>query len=174
MLPLGKSVENALHCLIYLTESGANAPRPSRTLARLAEYQGVSESSLAKIFTRLTKAGLVRSTVGVGGGFELARPSEEISFWDVVIAVEGGFRLFECREVRAGCVLYREHKEKPDWLVGGTCEIHGVMLEAEAQVKAVLRRRTLAWLARTVAGKVPAAARAATAAWFAGAHTGVD
>lgn len=163
MATLGKGVEYALHCMLPLVNPPDGAVI---TLADLAAYQGVSESYLAKVFTRLTKAGLVRSAVGAHGGYELARPADRISFWDVVLAVEGGFRLFDCHNVREGCVLYRNEVEKPAWLVSGTCQIHGVMLEAEARVKAELESRTLAWLVQAVDRKIPKSEVEATLRWF--------
>ena len=152
MAVLGKGVEYALHCITYLIDPPGGAVL---TVSDLAEFQGVSESYLAKVFTKLTKSGLIRSSIGAKGGYELARPAAQISFWDVVVAVEGGLSLFECRNVRENCTLYREKEKKPDWLISGTCEIHRVMIEAEERVKTTLQEKNLAWLAQEVGSKIP-------------------
>ena len=163
MAALGKGVEYALHCMTYLIDPPDGV---IVTVSHLAEFQGVSESYLAKVFTKLSKAGLIRSSIGAKGGYELARPAEKISFWDVVVAVEGGWRLFECRNVRHGCVLFKDQNEKPNWLISGTCEIHKAMLEAEKQVKVSLQEKNLAWLAQQVDRKIPKAAQTKCVQWF--------
>jgi len=163
MATFGKGVEYALHCISFLIDPPDGAVL---TVSELAKFQGVSESYLAKVFTKLTKAGLIRSSTGARGGYELIRPAEQISFWDVVVAVEGKPKLFECRNVRAGCVLYQNDKVKPEWLVSDVCSIHRVMLEAEQQVKTVLQEKTLAWLAQETGKKIPKKEQKKFSQWF--------
>lgn len=167
MATFGKGVEYALHCMAYLIDPPDGAVL---TVSDIARFQGVSETYLAKIFTKLTKAGLVRSSIGAKGGYELAKAVDQISFWDVIMAVEGGVNLFQCRNIRAGCALYRDKKEKPDWLVRGVCEIHRVMLEAEQQLKLNLQQKTLAWLSDKVSKKIPKDEMKKFAHWFAQAN----
>ncbi len=57
-------------------------------LVEIAQRQQVSLSYLEQIFSRLRSAGLVRGQRGPGGGFRLARPPEEISVGEIVMAVE--------------------------------------------------------------------------------------
>lgn len=163
MATFGKGVEYALHCLLYLPDASGGA---TLAVGNIAKFQGVSETYLAKIFTKLKKAGLVRSSIGAQGGYELARPADQISFWDVVVAVEGKLNLFECRNIRTGSALYRDKKEKPNWLVSGPCEIHKVMMDVEDQIKATLQARTLAWLAQEVGKKVPKREMEKVVQWF--------
>lgn len=163
MAILGKGVEYALHCMNYLIDPPGGAVLTVKDIAR---FQGVSESYLAKVFTKLSKAKLIRSSIGAKGGYELARPPEQISFWDVVVAVEGGFSLFECRNVRSSCALFKDEMEKPDWLVSGTCEIHNVMIQAEASAKKTLQEKNLAWLAKTVSKKIPDVEQKKFIQWF--------
>lgn len=163
MATFGKGVEYALHCLLYLLDTPAQGVR---VVGDIADFQGVSESYLAKVFTRLKKGGLVRSSTGAKGGYELARAPELISFWDVVVAVEGEPKLFECRNIRACSALHRDKAVQPDWLGAGPCEIHKVMLEAEAQLRASLQAKNLAWLAKTVEKKLPPDELEKVAHWF--------
>jgi len=59
----GASVEYGLHCLLYL----ADPPEGVRPSSRdLAEFQGVSPAYIAKLFTQLEKAGLVRRAAWPG------------------------------------------------------------------------------------------------------------
>ncbi|MFC3226207.1 RrF2 family transcriptional regulator [Marinibaculum pumilum] len=165
----GANVEYGLHCLLLLVRMPGGAGADGATLppsaGDLAAYQGVSPSYLAKTFTRLEKAGLVRATEGAGGGFELARPAAEISVLDVVDALEGGRKLFDCQDVRHRCILYAD--APPAWATSGTCGIHAVMLQAERQMRQVLGATSLADLAAGLAPKVPAEFERQARAWFA-------
>lgn len=55
----------------------------------MAERQGIPRQFLVQILQQLKAAGLVQSTRGSSGGYQLARPASEISLWDVVLAVRG-------------------------------------------------------------------------------------
>lgn len=164
MATLGKGVEYALHCLLYLAD-----PSDGRSLAvgDIARFQGVSETYLAKVFTKLKKAGLVRSALGVHGGYELARKPEDITFWDVAIAVEGEVRLFECWNIRAQSAIYRDGQPSPDWSERGPCTIHQVMMDVEAQIKRALQAKNLAWLAAEVGRKISKQEKERAIQWFA-------
>lgn len=144
----GTNVEYALHCLLYLVELPEETHVGSRDLA---EFQGISPSLVAKLFTQLQKAGIVGSTAGIRGGYRLARGPDTISVYDVVRAVDGEQPLFKCREIRANCILY--DGKSSDTATRGLCSIHAVMLQAEEQMFGELKRHTLAGLARTVEQK---------------------
>jgi Rrf2 family protein len=146
----GSAVEYGLHCLLYLVGQGDGDPPSSRDLA---EFQGVSSSYVAKLFTQLEKAGIVMSAEGVRGGYRLARPADRISVLDVADALEGGKPMFQCREIRRNCVLYGDNPPKS--ATSGTCAIHAVMLEGEREMRRVLAARSLADIAATVNAKVP-------------------
>jgi Rrf2 family protein len=157
----GSSVEYGLHCLLHLVEPFEQGQPSSR---ELAEFQGISPAYVAKLFTRLEKAGLVASVEGVGGGFRLARPPERITVLDVVDALETNKRLFECRNIRDKCILYG--KELPYPKRDSNCSIHAVMLEAESRMRESLEQTTLASLAAKVRSKFSARNRVARAKWF--------
>lgn len=161
MSHFGSGVEYGLHCLLYLVDAPAEQPPSARDLA---EFQGVSPTYVAKLFTQLEKAGLVASAEGVGGGFRLARPADEITILDVVDALEGRKPLFQCREVRARCILFADNP--PNWASRGTCAIHAAMREAEAHMRRSLQSQTLADLAGKVAPKLPARFIGETQDWF--------
>ncbi|HED17294.1 MAG TPA: Fe-S cluster assembly transcriptional regulator IscR [Gammaproteobacteria bacterium] len=58
------------------------------SLADISERQGISLSYLEQLFTRLRRAGLVRSTRGPGGGYSLSRNADDIPVADVIVAVD--------------------------------------------------------------------------------------
>ena len=82
--------QHALRALIYLAEKDAPGPVLVREIADAA---GVPRQSLAKILHGLRNQGLVRSTKGPGGGYQLARPGEYMRVVEVIEAVDGRVEL---------------------------------------------------------------------------------
>lgn len=155
-------VEYALHCLLYMVNIPAGK---SVGIKDLAKYQGVSETYLSKVYTKLRKSGIVRSIPGVNGGYELARSPQDITFWNVVEAVEGNSPLFQCAEIRQKELLL-DKNNLPDSYTKCPCLIKVVMLEAEDQMRQYLRGRTLAWLHEQVENKIPDDHMKAINDWF--------
>jgi Rrf2 family protein len=151
MSHISSGVEYALHCLLHLADPPSGLSDAS--VRDLAELQGLSVEFVAKLFTKLHKAGLTIATEGARGGFRLARPSNKISVLDVVVAVDGPKALFDCREIRANCAVFEG--QPPRWATQGVCSIHALMLEAEKSMKEILAGQTLASLAERVNSKAP-------------------
>ena len=103
-------------------------------------------------------------TICARGGFRLAREPESISALDVVVAIDGKKRLFECREIRRRCAIFG--RKPPGWATNGVCSIHAIMLEADARMREALAARTLADLAVRVSAKAPRDFSQEIAAWF--------
>lgn len=154
----GAAVEYALHCVIWLIDHRISAASSKD----LADLQGVPPAMLAKIMPKLEKAGVVVSKSGIAGGYALAREPVSISVLEIVDAVEGNRRVFDCKEVRRGCVLFGG--QPPLWSTSGVCGIHAVMLRAEKQMRLELARTSLADLARGV--NQPADFEASVASWL--------
>lgn len=67
---------------------------PGPTSVRdIAERTGLPQPYLEQILLALKGAGLVRSKRGVGGGYTLARPADEIRLSEIVSAVDGPISL---------------------------------------------------------------------------------
>lgn len=131
-------VEYAFHSLFYLID----VPKPVG-IRHIAELHGITESYLSKVFTRLRKAGIVRSVPGVHGGYVLSRNAGDISFWDVVEAVEGGSAFFQCAELRKKNLFVTDPSV---YTPACPCLIKVVMHEAEELFRASLRTKSLLWL----------------------------
>jgi Rrf2 family protein len=86
----------ALRSLLYLVEEGGDRPVQ---LARIAETQKIPPKYLELIMLDLKKAGLIRSTRGPRGGYKLMRAASEISFGEIVRALEGPIALISCASV---------------------------------------------------------------------------
>ncbi len=156
-------VEYALHCLLYMIniEEGRSVG-----IKDLATFQGISETYLSKVYAKLSKAEIIKSVPGVKGGYMLARSAEEITFWDVVEAVEGREDFFQCAEIRQNTILL-DKENLPDSHTKCPCLIKTVMLEAENEMKKYLNGKTLAWLYDEVYNhKLPKDVERATIEWF--------
>ena len=114
-----KATNYALHTMVYL----ALAPKGKSTgVEQLAKIQNLSPTYLSKILTKLVKARLIESTPGVNGGYRIVSKSHDVSFLDVVHAVEGKTQLFSCS------LAHGELDRSND------CLIEQVMTEAEQKM----------------------------------------
>jgi Rrf2 family protein len=134
MLQIPRKVDYALRAVIYLS---ARDPGKSCSAAEIAEHQSIPRKFLEKITQDLIRGGLVRSKRGPDGGYHLARPPREISFRDVIEAVEGPIAVNVCLEAHAKC----DHLSK--------CTMLGVWKEVQERVVEVFARTTLADLPPT-------------------------
>jgi Rrf2 family transcriptional regulator, cysteine metabolism repressor len=85
--------EYGVRVMIQLGRRNGDGPVP---LAEIAEAETLPLAYLEQLVARLRKAELVRSTRGAHGGYELARPPEEISMAEVVYALEGTLVPMQC------------------------------------------------------------------------------
>lgn len=83
---------------------------------QLAEETGLPAPTVQKLVSRLTSAGLLRSSRGARGGLQLARPAAAITLADIVEAVEGPIALTACIEAgRQECTLGQDCTVRPHW-----------------------------------------------------------
>ncbi|MGX7896201.1 RrF2 family transcriptional regulator [Tsuneonella sp. HG222] len=82
----------------------------------LAHETGLPLPTVQKLVSLLSKAGLLRSVRGAGGGLQLARPAAAITLADIVEAVEGPIALTACVETgRHDCALEGSCNVQPHW-----------------------------------------------------------
>ena len=75
-------------CLAMLELAGRHGdPRPVR-LADVADKHGIPGRFLVQILLQLKNAGLVASTRGAAGGYQLARPPADITLADVLGVID--------------------------------------------------------------------------------------
>jgi len=66
------------------------------TLAGIGARQSISLSYLEQLFGKLRRHALVESVRGPGGGYRLARPSEQVSVADIILAVDEPLDATQC------------------------------------------------------------------------------
>jgi Rrf2 family protein len=132
---MSDGVEWALHCCAVLA---VVPPDKGLTAAKLAEFHGVPGAYLAKHLQALTRAGVFEAVPGRKGGYRLARPAMDITVLEVVEAVEGRTRAFQCKEIRQ-----QGPAAGPKSDYKGICGIARVMYDAEAAYREKLASVTI-------------------------------
>lgn len=102
------------------------------SMQEIADCQKISRKYLDTLFNSLKVAGLVVSRRGLGGGWELTRPPDQIQLAQVFQALEGSLGLVPCVELPDTC---------PRSAACVAREIYGEMNQA---LLAILARYTLA------------------------------
>lgn len=89
---LSQTVEYALRAVVHLADQLPEA----RTTEQIAEVTRVPKAYLSKVLQALSRAGVVRSQRGLGGGIALARSPQDLTILEVVNAVEPLQRIRTC------------------------------------------------------------------------------
>lgn len=72
-------------------------------LKEVSRRQAISEKYLEQIVTQLSRAALLRSVRGAGGGYLLTRRAEEYTVGEILRALEGSLAPVSCAEDPACC-----------------------------------------------------------------------
>ena len=105
------------------------------TLAGVSERQKISLSYLEQLFGKLRRHGLVESVRGPGGGYNLARPADNVSVADVILAVDEPIDATRCGG-------------KENCLDDKRCMTHELWANLNAHIFSFLRSVTLEQLVR--------------------------
>ena len=109
----------------------------------IADRTGLPQPYLEQILLALKGAGLVRSKRGVGGGYVLARPAEDITLAQIVSAVDGPIVVGDFGEPHANGACDHE----------GQCVLLAIWADVGEQMRLLLEASTLADIARIAQGK---------------------
>ncbi len=139
---LKNQVEWALHCCAVLSALPEGKYLSTKALS---EFHGVPKEYLSKALQNLSQARLVEGTLGPTGGYRLAKLPKNITFLDIVEAVEGKKNTFKCSEIRGNnpCLTDKKTPDKP-------CAIARVMWDADEAWREKLRSVTLEDLQATL------------------------
>lgn len=114
---------------IALNSHGVAVP-----LRDVAQRQEISDKYLEQIVTQLSRAGLVRSVRGAGGGYLLTREPEEYTVGEILRVLEGNLAPVSCVDQDDTCRCGRTDR----------CVTVEVWREIQAAVSSVVDRMTLA------------------------------
>ncbi len=121
MLKISKLTDYATVIMSYL------ALDPSRVYSAtcIAKATHLTVPTVSKLLKILSESGLVRSFRGTGGGYKIAKPTQEITVADVVSAIEGKLAMTECCAENKTCALDSLCGIKENWQI-----INKIILEA--------------------------------------------
>jgi Rrf2 family protein len=131
VLQISRKIDYGLRAMIHL------AGLPDGRIASLQDLSStlhIPREFLAKILKVLAARGLVRSARGAHGGYQLARPAGQISFLEVIEAVEGPVQLNVCLDQKDRCD------------VSSSCTMYHVWKAGQDRMLEVYRRTTIAEL----------------------------
>ncbi len=114
----------AARALLSLALHGSDRPT---SVKEIAERTHLPQPYLEQILLSVKGAGLVRSKRGVGGGYVLARPPDDITLADIVAAVEGPQ------------ILMADHPDHCE----GHCILQEVWIGVDNESRRILERVTL-------------------------------
>jgi Rrf2 family protein len=129
MMQVSRKVDYALRAAIYLSAQPEGRPVP---VSEIAARRRIPKKFLEKIIKDLIRAAIVTSHRGAHGGYTLNRPARQISFRDVIEAVEGPISLNVCVT------------EQRDCSVVASCNMQRVWLEGQRRVLEYFEGTTLA------------------------------
>jgi Rrf2 family protein len=139
-----------------MVELGRQTPEQPTSLKAIAAAESLPLAYLEQVVARLKKAGLVMSARGAHGGYWLARPADEITMDQVVLALEGAIAPMEC--------FVTDHTERvlcshptPD--AGHHCATKLLWMRVQGGIARSLQTTTLAELvefSRREVGRPPA------------------
>lgn len=139
---LSQKARYALRALLHIAEQDGGAPIQ---VEKIAKAQAVPRKFLEAIMTDLTKAGIVVSRRGPGGGYVLAKPANDISFADVLWTIDGPIALVPCASQNFYSKCGDCHDE-------ATCQIRKVMAKVRNETVGILAGTTLAEMAQKETG----------------------
>lgn len=95
-----KKTEYAIRAMSEL----AHDPQTLATANQIAQRQDIPPKYLPQIVSELTRAGLLMSVRGYGGGVRLSRPAVEITLLSIIQAMQGPLTMFECQLGETECM----------------------------------------------------------------------
>jgi len=126
--------EYGLRCLVQLANLRDSE---SLTLPQIAEREGISVANAGKLMWLLNKSGFVSATRGTKGGYQLARPADEIRLSEVI-------KVLDDDEIAGHCESYTGVLDS--CIHKGNCGIRSVISGLHDIVQNALSNITLAHL----------------------------
>ena len=105
------------------------------TAAEVAERTHIALPTVSKVLKLLQRSGLVTSTRGSHGGYQLASPASQITAVKILDALEGPFAITECSGEHSSCGLE------------SNCRVGHVWQRVNSAIRRALGDVTLAQLA---------------------------
>jgi Rrf2 family protein len=115
MMQVSRKVDYALRAIIYLSVQRNGRPVPVK---EIATHRRIPRKFLEKIIGDLIRADLVKSHRGAHGGYTLTKSPGQVSFRDVIEAVEGPISLNVCVSGEDDCSVLSSCNMQRIWQEG--------------------------------------------------------
>jgi len=136
---LSRRSEYGLRALVDLVRSEADQPGSHVALGVLAARNNLPPKFLEQIMATLKHGGIVRTTLGARGGYQMALDPGHVSIGRVIRLLDGALAPLPCVSLR-----YYERCSCPD---EATCALRDVMLDVRDAMLEILDHESLAELA---------------------------
>ncbi|MEZ5125644.1 MAG: Rrf2 family transcriptional regulator [Thermoleophilia bacterium] len=104
--------EYGLRAMVYLARQEPRTPVP---LTEIVAQEGIPGPFLERILAQLRESGLVSTTRGVSGGYQLAREANSIAVGQIVTALEGPLTVVGCVPDGAACERSQSCASRAAW-----------------------------------------------------------
>ena len=138
-MKISTRTEYGVRVLVTLARHGAEGPQ---SLAAIARAEKLPHAYLEQLVGDLRRAGLLTATRGHAGGYQLARPAEQITLDQVVRALEGPLLEMPCAGAED---LEACNRPQP-------CSVHELFQRVHEALDGTLSSTTLAEAAATAGG----------------------
>jgi FeS assembly SUF system regulator len=110
------------YAVVMMAAAARHCGQSQMNASELAVETGIPLPTVHKLVSKLSRAGLLRSIRGAGGGFKLARPAAAMNLAEVVEAIEGPIAMTSCVDTKKlakgeHCALEGSCKVQPHWAV---------------------------------------------------------
>jgi Rrf2 family protein len=133
VLQISRKIDYGLRAMIFLASVDEGSVVPFREIAKAMH---IPEDFLAKILKTLVDSALVRSVRGAHGGYALAKPSSDVSFLEIIEAIEGPVQLNVCLSEAKDACGYTQ-----------SCTMHAIWQQGQERMLEVYRASKLDKLA---------------------------
>lgn len=159
-MSIGNQVEWVLHCMAVIARVPEGKYIPTKVLA---EFHGIPKEYLSKGLQQLAKRQLIEGTLGPKGGYRLLKKPEDITFLDIVQAIENDSHRFVCKNIRLNNPCLKKTEKKATDI----CTIARIMNDADEVWRQALKKVTLADLEKQLEIDVAGDILSRSENWFA-------
>ena len=133
MLRISKLTDYGTVLLAHL----ARNPDAVCSAAEVSVQTGIALPTVSKLLKSLARSGLVTSTRGANGGYQLAREAATISAAEIIDALEGPVSITECSAAESHCDIE------------AVCSVGGAWQRINVAIRKALQEVSLVDLLRT-------------------------
>ncbi|MCI5643751.1 MAG: Rrf2 family transcriptional regulator [Peptoniphilus sp.] len=103
---------------------------------QIAENEGVTKRFTLRILRKLNLAGITDAKRGSKGGYYLKKPKEDITLYDILIAIDGPIVINRCLQKDSYC-----SKNKSGNV--GNCKFHGTLAKIQSNIIKMFKDETI-------------------------------